>query len=289
MSARRLQSSQLRSISLASAAPRARMPICPASCEIRTRPSRVDVLKRQRSCDAGERARPARQRGGMENTVAADLRRRVPDLRAVGRPGEPVRRRVAGRDRRLLPGAVDHGDGSAVVVDGAVVQERDPGAVGREPGVADPSAGLVQDLARREFEPALAALGPHDREVLAVGRPVGVLDVLEELAGRAPGRAHARERAGARERRVEVGLEDDGHLSRRGDGGDVGARNSERPRLRAFGPADVDLGRLSVPGGGRQDRLPVGAEARAPDGALAEGELSERRGLRSRPSPRPRK
>ena len=52
------------------------------------------VLQRQRSGDAGERAGLARQRGGMENAVAADLRRRVPDLRAVGRPGEPVRRRV---------------------------------------------------------------------------------------------------------------------------------------------------------------------------------------------------
>ena len=49
---------------------------------------RVDVLQRQRSCNAGERSGLARQRGGMENAIAPDLCGRIPDLPAVGRPGE---------------------------------------------------------------------------------------------------------------------------------------------------------------------------------------------------------
>src|SRR6185436_20924519 len=53
------------------------------------------------------------------------------------------------------------------------------------------------------------------------------------------------------------------------------ARNSEGPRFRAVRPADIDFGRFSVPGGGRQNRLPVRSEPRAPDRSLPIGQLLE--------------
>ena len=282
MSAIGLQSSQDRSTSFASAAAaRAITPICPVSCEIRTRPSRVT------SCSVSDPATRASirglagQRGAVEDAIAPGLRRRVPDLRCRRETTRDPRRPVDRGNRRLLAGEVDDADRAAVVVDRAMVEEGDPAAVRRDARVPDPTGGLVQHLSRRKLDPAFPLLDPHDGEFLAVGSPVGVVDVLEERSRGPSGRADAGEGPGTRERRVEVRSEEHSHLAGGRDGGEVGARNSERPRFRAVGPADVDLGRLSVPGRRRQDGLPVGSEARSPDRSVAIGQLLERRRFRN--------
>ncbi len=181
------------------------------------------------------------------------------------------------RQHRFLSGEVHKRNRAAVVEQDRMVDERDAISPRREARVPDPTRRLVQNLARRELEPTLVRDDAHDQEVLSVGRPVGIVDLLEQLARSTSGRAHSGERAGAREGRVEVGLEEDRHLARRGHRGDVGVRHSEDRRLRAFRPADVDLGGLPVPGRRRQDALAVGAKPRAPDRALPERELLEHR------------
>src|SRR5262249_10326418 len=98
----------------------------------------------------------------------------------------------------------------------------------------------------------------------------------EKLARSTAGRSDTRERPGASEWGVEIRLEQDGDVARRRNGRDVRVGNSECHGLRTLRPAHIDLRGLSVPGGGGQDRLPVRAEARAPDGSLSERQLLER-------------
>ncbi len=136
--------------------------------------------------------------------------------------------------------------------------------------MADPAARLVQHLADRILEPHLAAGCPHDGEALAVRRPVGPLDLLQDVAGSRPaGDRELRQRAGAAEWSRGEAVQGHGHLARLGDREDFGAREAERPRLRALGPADEDLHGLAFPGRRVHDRLPVRSESRRKDLATA--------------------
>ncbi len=142
------------------------------------------------------------------------------------------------------------------------------------------AAGLVDDLADRILEAVARSDVAHDGEVRAVRRPVGPLDVAQDLARSAASRhAHPGERSGVEKRIDLMLLQRQRHLARARDGEDVGADHAEGPRLGALGPADEDLDRLSVPGRRVEDRLAVRSEAGGLDRSAAERELVERRRL----------
>ena len=56
------------------------------------------------------------------------------------------------------------------------------GAVARHPGRADPARGLVDDVADWQLDATFAADIAHDHQVLAVGHPVRLPHIVEQLA-----------------------------------------------------------------------------------------------------------
>ena len=119
---------------------------------------------------------------------------------------------------------------------------------------------------------AIAALDDMDHgELLAIRRPVGRRDVLEDLPRNPAGDRSASERPEARVP-AKLAAERDRHLPRRGDRQDPGGKKAKRPRLARAHARREDLAGLAVPGGGVNDRLPVRSEARARQEASSEGE-----------------
>src|SRR5262249_35773264 len=118
--------------------------------------------------------------------VPADFGAGEPDLRAVRRPRETLRRREGLRPARLLPREVYDDDRASVVVRRRMVVESDPASVGRDPQVAHPGARLVENLANWDLDPHAFGDASCDRETLPVRSPVGPLDFLQDLPWRRP-------------------------------------------------------------------------------------------------------
>src|SRR5262249_40706629 len=122
---------------------------------------------------------------------------------------------------------VDDFDESVVVAELGTVDEREALPVGRDANTADPAGGFVEDLPDRILEAAAAASDAAHGQPLAVRRPVGVLDVLEDLARRAASEGDAGEGARRLVADHEVLVKGHGELARRGDSEQRGARQAE--------------------------------------------------------------
>ncbi len=123
-----------------------------------------DVLKRQALRNAGDEARVAGESDGLQGAVAADLRRREPDLSPVGRPGQPVLGGERSRQSPLLSGTVHDGDRSAVVAAERVIQKSDEAAVRRNARVADPTHASRRGPCRPDTRGDCAGSGRARRE-----------------------------------------------------------------------------------------------------------------------------
>src|SRR5271154_3101135 len=154
-----------------------------------------------------------------------------------------------------------------------MLQERDRLAIGGDARMTDPAGTLAQDLADRIFESVLATYVANDGEVLAIGRPVGPLHPLEDVARVATVDGHPSQSAG-------LGVGPGG--GRFGEQSDVAGRRDahqllavtiEGTRLRALGAGDEELGGLTLPGRAVDHRLAIRGESRGADRAATEGEL----------------
>ncbi len=163
-----------------------------------------------------------------------------------------------------------------------MVDERHALSVGRDPDVADPPFGLVQDLLDRVLEPVPPLDGAAHRELAAVGGEVRILDVGQDLPRRASDERDAREGPSRLETVDELPVERDRELARRRDGEDVSGRQVERARLGALRPHRLEPEGLSLPARSVDDRLAVGREARREDEAAPERELPVGRNARPR-------
>ena len=54
---------------------------------------------------------------------------------------------------------------------------------GGETKIADPAGGLIQNLANRIFDAVLASDFVHDRQRATIRIPVGVLNIVQQIAG----------------------------------------------------------------------------------------------------------
>ena len=111
------------------------------------------------------------------------------DLVACLRPGKALLPPIVAGEDGALSRPVHDDDRPAVVPLRGVLEEGDPVASGRDTKVAQVARGLVEHLADRELQPVLPVRHPNDGQLGAVGRPVGLTDILEDLSrGGAPER-----------------------------------------------------------------------------------------------------
>src|ERR1035437_8505078 len=78
-----------------------------------------------------------------------------------------------------------------------MLEKRNLVPAGRDAGVTQPrfSRGLIQDLSRRKLQSAMTAHVMCHRQFRTVRRPVGILNVIEQFAGRTAGERHESQRA----------------------------------------------------------------------------------------------
>ena len=136
-----------------------------------------------------------------------------------------------------------------------------------------------------KLQPVAAVYTTHDREVRAVGRPVGELHVLDQLARGAAGHRHARERAvgndpaacgpSASAARPIAKLPGCSRLA------------IERVRFGAVEAPVYTRQRSAVPQRAVEDGLAVGRDARRSDEPAPERQPPERRRTADRPPPEP--
>src|ERR1700745_3866713 len=112
-----------------------------------------------------------------------------------------------------------------------MIDERDHVAFAGDARMADPAAGFVEPFPGRIFEAIPSIDIAHDCELRTVGRPVGPLDIFQNLAGRATSERHASQRSG---KDLGLGLlaaQQDCHLSCRGDRENLSSWNSGGTRF----------------------------------------------------------
>ena len=142
-------------------------------------------------------------------------------------------------------------------------EERDPVASGREPEVAHVSSRRVQDLADRILQPVLPVHLPDDREVFAVGGPVGFSHAFEDFSRRAAAEGHPGERPGEEAVMDVPRVRKQCELAFRRDRKELRISHPERSRLRVFGSEREQLGPVPFWRRAENDRSTVGSEQRA--------------------------
>ena len=155
---------------------------------------RGDVVQRQRAGRGGHDALASAQRDRAKVARGLFLFRREPDLVAIRPPGHSLHALRFAAERPPRAGRDgDHDDNAAIVIDERMIEERDRVAARTEPRRADPADGVVENLADRKLETAAPGDGVHDGQA-PIRRPVGFLDVVEDLARRAAGDRNLRQR-----------------------------------------------------------------------------------------------
>ncbi len=230
-----------------------------------------NILDRQSPGALEHDASLPRERDRVDLEAGIVLSGREENFLSVRRPGEALFASVAAGKDRFLSRPVDDGDGSPVVVADRVVEESDPVALGRDAKVADVAARLVEDLSDRVLEAVFSFDFPDDRETRAVGGPVRLADVLDNLPRRSASQRHPRERAREESMVDPLRSREKQKLSLRRDGQQMGRGKSERPRLRVFGPDREELRNVPLEGRAVDDRLAVRSEARDEDDLWLEG------------------
>src|SRR5580698_455345 len=104
-----------------------------------------------------------------------------------------------------------------------MLQKRDQVPMERNAGVTQPrsSRGLIQNLSRRKLQSAMIADVMRNHELRTIRGPVGVLNIVKQLAGCAAGERHDCQRASTADH-AKSWVEQDSHLSFRRDGQNVG-------------------------------------------------------------------
>ena len=147
-----------------------------ASRHLEDRPLRAGQIDRE------DGARPFPRAREPDFLPSGGPRQAAEDPPAVGELAHPAVRAHQGQ----RAGAVSaHG----------VIEECDRVAAWGDSDMADPAGGLVFHAADRELDPRSPGELPHDSERFAVGGPVRIRDVLQQLARRPAGEGNARERA----------------------------------------------------------------------------------------------
>src|SRR5262249_51228894 len=113
-------------------------------------PARLrDVSDRADPGNTPDESDAARKSRGVTGAIEAALGGGKPDSAAFGSPGEPLRRRVDGRQRLLLASQVYHRQTSTVVRRHGMVHERDGVPLWRDSRMADPACRFVKNLTDR--------------------------------------------------------------------------------------------------------------------------------------------
>src|ERR1700684_2747998 len=104
-----------------------------------------------------------------------------------------------------------------------MVGESDVVSLGRNAGMADPSAGLVERFSDGKFETVTSAHVANHSEAVAVGGPVCPLHLLEHFAWSTSGKRCTRQRAHAYPGADGFAVEQDRHFGRGRDRHELGA------------------------------------------------------------------
>ena len=156
-----------------------------------------------------------------------------------------------------------------------MLNERQPTTVSGESDAAEPSSRNAKAPSDRVFENEAAVVRvPDDREILPIGRPVGIDDLLGDPARGATGEGYSRQRSRRHPTAEQSPSERDGELSPRGDRQDIGVRQADRASVGSAGAGHEDLEWIPLPGGAVHDR-PVGREASSTDPSPTERDREE--------------
>ena len=158
------------------------------SSVISTRPAReTSWIRKPSGRRASRRSRPERLTAYKEEFVPPPVRRREPDLLAIGRPREPLDPWPLLRERALAPGEIHHGHRAAVVHLERMVEEGDSVRFGGEAGEADVSDRFVEHFSEGKFQSPASADVAGDDQACPVRRPIRLLRVLRDGTGGAAG------------------------------------------------------------------------------------------------------
>src|SRR5882724_603304 len=152
-----------------------------------------DVFHNEPNRNRVHGAYTARRCDGTQLISRAVIRGCEPDFIAVGGPGQAAQVFPLFGQRLLAASEIDDGDGAASVGLRRMFQKRKLAALARKMDLAQPSVGLVEDLADGVFQTVAAVDDVNDGQA-SVRSPSGVADVAEHLAGRAAGKRNAVER-----------------------------------------------------------------------------------------------
>ena len=234
---------------------------------------RAHVANRQAS-RAFERGPPAaRERHGEDVEGAVGVAGREQDLLPVGRPGEALLAPEPVGQNGLPALEIHDGDLPPVVPLDRVLEESDPVAARREPQVAQVAARLAQDFSDGELQAVLSADLADHGEARAVGRPVRLAHVLENVSRRPSLERHLRQRALENVVRDVARARQQREVAARGDGEQVHAAQAQRPGLRELRAHREELRRVPLQGRAVDDRPAVGSEAGVEDRLLAVRQL----------------
>src|ERR1700679_839632 len=153
-----------------------------------------------------------------------------------------------------------------------MIDKRNHVAFARYARMADPAPGFIQYFARRILE-AIASVEIADNgQLRTIWRPVGPLNVFQNLTRRSAAERHARQRAAIDLRLGLPAAQQDRHLSGGRNRQNFSARNSHRAGFRRTESRAENFYRTSLPSRAVDNRLAVGSEPRHANCAAAIGQ-----------------
>ena len=160
-----------------------------------------------------------------------------------------------------------------------MIGESDKVALGRNAGMADPAAGLIERLANWIFQPVHSAEVANDEKIGSVGRPVGPLHILQNFARSASSERRASQRAHGYPRSDRFAVEQHRHLASGGDRHELRAAQAHGARFRSFRARREHVDGITLPRRAVENGLAIRSEAGRADAAAAKSELAVKRRL----------
>src|SRR5580698_6003231 len=165
-----------------------------------------------------------------------------------------------------------------------MVDERDLISAGRKTRVSEPTAGFVQWLADGKLQPIAAAEVTHYGQAVSVGRPIGPLHLLQQLARRASYQRRSSQCAHADPGSEGLAVQQHRHLRCGRDRHKLSVAQSHRPRVGSLGARREYIKRTTLPCGAVENGLSIRCEAGRPYAASPECKLTVERRLGRRSS-----
>src|ERR1700677_291306 len=218
--------------------------------------------------------------GGEKRAIHAILDRAKPNFGSVGRPCETLNRAIRFAELFSIALQIHDRDRALIVAKNGVIEEGDALTVAREPRMTYPARGLVENMAHGIFQAIHVVFWDkaHHGKILAIRRPVGILDGIQHRAWRSPAESQARQRPGANISGPN-GLKVLNHkqLSGGRDGGEGIGHYSQGTQSLTVGLAGVKPERrVRAPARRADEAFPVGQKTAGVNVPLLEGQLRVR-------------